>query len=60
MEIADVQSPKMFFFLTLHPLSVFAYSEYIIASGQNIGIELKSDYLYKKNKVTFPGFFVKK
>lgn len=27
------------------PLSVFAYSEYILASGQNIGIELKSDYV---------------
>ena len=27
------------------PISVFAYSEYIIASGQNIGIELKSDYV---------------
>ena len=26
------------------PLSVFAYSDYLIASGQNIGIELKSDY----------------
>ena len=27
------------------PISVFAYSDYIIASGQNIGIELKSDYV---------------
>lgn len=27
------------------PISVFAYSEYLIASGQNIGIELKSDYV---------------
>ena len=27
------------------PLSVFAYSDYLIASGQNIGIELKSDYV---------------
>ena len=26
------------------PLSVFAYSDYLIASGQNIGIELKADY----------------
>ena len=26
------------------PISVFAYSDYIIASGQNIGIELKSNY----------------
>ena len=25
------------------PISVFAYSDYIIASGKNIGIELKSD-----------------
>ena len=25
------------------PVSVFAYSDYVIASGQNIGIELKSD-----------------
>ena len=36
------------FLLTIYlfiPLSVFAYSEYIIASGQNIGIELKSDYV---------------
>lgn len=27
------------------PISVFAYSDYIIASGQNIGIELKADYV---------------
>lgn len=27
------------------PISVFAYSDYIIASGQNIGIELKTDYV---------------
>ena len=27
------------------PISVFAYPEYLIASGQNIGIELKSDYV---------------
>ena len=27
------------------PISVFAYSDYIIASGQNIGVELKSDYV---------------
>ena len=26
------------------PISVFAYSDYLIASGQNIGIELKSNY----------------
>ncbi len=26
------------------PLSVFAYSDYIIASGENIGIELKANY----------------
>lgn len=26
------------------PISVFAYSDYVIASGQNIGIELKSDH----------------
>ena len=26
------------------PISVFAYSDYIIASGQNIGIELKSNH----------------
>ncbi|MBQ8219456.1 MAG: PDZ domain-containing protein [Bacilli bacterium] len=26
------------------PISVFAYSDYIIPSGENIGIELKSDY----------------
>ena len=28
----------------LIPISVFAYSDYLIASGQNIGIELKSNY----------------
>jgi len=28
--------------LTLFPLNVYAYSEYIIASGKNIGIELKA------------------
>lgn len=36
-----------FFLLVLYlfiPISVFAYSDYIIASGQNIGIELKSDH----------------
>lgn len=27
------------------PISVFAYSDYLMASGQNIGIELKSDYV---------------
>lgn len=27
------------------PVSVFAYSDYVIASGKNIGIELKSDYV---------------
>ena len=27
----------------LMPISVFAYSDYIIASGKNIGIELKSN-----------------
>ena len=27
------------------PISVFAYSDYIIASGENIGIELKSNYV---------------
>ena len=27
----------------LMPLSVYAYSDYIIASGKNIGIELKSN-----------------
>lgn len=27
------------------PIFVFAYSDYIIASGQNIGIELKTDYV---------------
>ena len=27
------------------PISVFAYSDYLIASGQNIGVELKSDYV---------------
>lgn len=27
------------------PIYVFAYSDYIIASGQNIGIELRSDYV---------------
>lgn len=27
------------------PISVFAYSDYIMASGQNIGIELKTDYV---------------
>ena len=26
------------------PISVFAYSDYLLASGQNIGIELKSDH----------------
>ena len=26
------------------PISVFAYSDYLIASGQNIGIELKANY----------------
>ena len=36
---------KFIFFLLLLfiPLSVFAYSDYIIASGKNIGIELKSN-----------------
>ena len=29
----------------LIPISVFAYSDYIIASGENIGIELKSNYV---------------
>ena len=35
-----------FFMLLIYlfiPISVFAYSEYLIASGKNIGIELKSD-----------------
>ena len=35
-----------FFFILLYlfiPISVFAYSDYIIASGKNIGIELKSN-----------------
>lgn len=27
------------------PVSVFAYSDYVMASGKNIGIELKSDYI---------------
>ena len=27
------------------PISVFAYSDYIMASGQNIGIELKANYV---------------
>ena len=27
------------------PVSVFAYSDYVMASGKNIGIELKSDYV---------------
>ena len=27
------------------PLSVFAYSDYIIASGESIGIELKADHV---------------
>lgn len=27
------------------PISVFAYSDYLIASGQNIGVELKSNYV---------------
>ena len=27
------------------PISVFAYSDYLIASGQNIGVELKADYV---------------
>lgn len=26
------------------PLSVFAYTDYLIASGQNIGVELKANY----------------
>lgn len=30
----------LYFFI---PMSVFAYSDYVIASGKNIGIELKSD-----------------
>lgn len=30
-------------FYLLHPISVIAYSDYIIASGKNIGIELKSN-----------------
>ena len=38
-----------FFLLSLYmlliPISVYAYSDYVIASGQNIGIELKSDYV---------------
>lgn len=39
---------KKFFMLMLlsfcfFPVSVFAYSEYLIASGKNIGVELKSD-----------------
>ena len=33
---------SLFFFI---PISVFAYSDYLLASGQNIGIELKSDYV---------------
>ena len=35
-----------FFFVLLYlfiPISVFAYSDYVIASGKNIGIELKSN-----------------
>ena len=27
----------------LFPISVFAYSDYIMASGKNIGIELKAN-----------------
>ena len=38
---------KLFFFLLslylLIPISIYAYSDYIIASGKNIGIELKSN-----------------
>ena len=37
-----------FFMLLIYlfiPISVFAYSDYIIASGKNIGIELKSDHV---------------
>lgn len=37
-----------FFLLSLYlfiPISVFAYSDYLLASGQNIGIELKSDHV---------------
>ncbi len=40
---------KLTFFMLLMylfiPISVFAYSDYIIASGKNIGIELKSDHV---------------
>ena len=27
------------------PISVFAYSDYIIASGENIAVELKANYI---------------
>ncbi len=35
----------MLFLYFIFPISVFAYSDYIIASGNNIGIELKSNNL---------------
>ena len=35
----------MFVLYLFIPVSVFAYSDYVMASGKNIGIELKSDYV---------------
>ena len=40
------------------PISVFAYSDYLIASGQNIGIELKSDYVLIVGSYKIKGYNV--
>ena len=40
------------------PISVFAYSDYLIASGQNIGIELKSDYVLVVGSYKIKGYNV--
>ena len=41
------------------PISVFAYSDYLIASGQNIGIELKSDYVLIVGSYKIKGYNVR-
>ena len=40
------------------PISVFAYSDYLIASGQNIGVELKSDYVLIVGSYKIKGYNV--
>ena len=40
------------------PISVFAYSDYLIASGQNIGVELKSDYVLVVGSYKIKGYNV--